>query len=79
MPNPNPNPNSNPNPNPNPNSNPNPNPDPDQVDSHAPSRSLYLTSNADGRVNRQLYVASLDAPAAWQPLSSGGAPVLAQP
>ena len=49
------------------------------VDSHAPSRSLYLTSNADGLVNRQLYVASLDAPAAWQPLSSGGAPVLAQP
>ena len=47
------------------------------VDSHAPSRSLYLTSNADGLVNRQLYVASLDAPAAWQPLSSGGAPVLA--
>ena len=49
-----------PDPDPNPNSNPKPNPDPDQVDSHAPSRSLYLTSNADGRVNRQLYVASLD-------------------
>ena len=28
------------------------------VDSHAPSRSLFLTSNADGLVNRQLYVAS---------------------
>jgi len=47
------------------------------VDSHAPSRQLYLTSNADGLVNRQLYAASLDAPAAWTPLSSGAAPVLA--
>ena len=51
------------------------------VDSHAPSRQLYLTSNADGLVNRQLYAASLDAPAEWRPLSSGAeggrTPVLA--
>ena len=52
------------------------------VDSHAPSRSLFLTSNADGLVNRQLYVASLDAPADWTPVTAGSegaacAPVLA--
>ncbi|KAL1508575.1 hypothetical protein AB1Y20_004674 [Prymnesium parvum] len=47
------------------------------VDSHAPSRSLFLTSNADGKVNRQLLVASLDSPADWQPVAAEGAPVLA--
>eukprot|EP00908_Phaeocystis_cordata_P019019 Transcript_30514.p1 GENE.Transcript_30514~~Transcript_30514.p1 ORF type:complete len:475 (+),score=229.44 Transcript_30514:1971-3395(+) len=52
------------------------------VDSHAPSRSVFLTSNADGLVNRQLYVASLDAPADWTPVTAGSegaacAPVLA--
>jgi len=54
------------------------------ADSHAPSRSLFLTSNADGNVNRRLLVASLDAPAEWRPVVSraaggGGddAPVLA--
>ena len=50
------------------------------ADSHAPSRSLFLTSNAGGSVNRELLVASLDAPAEWAPVrvaGGGGAPVLA--
>ena len=47
------------------------------VDSHAPSRSLFLTSNVDGNVNRFLAVASLDAPAQWTPVQqAAGAPVL---
>ena len=32
------------------------------ADSHAPSRSLILTSNADGKVNRELLVAPIDQP-----------------
>ena len=46
------------------------------ADSHAPSRTLFLTSNADGNVNRMLHVAPLDSPADWTPLmtNSGAAP-----
>ena len=32
------------------------------MESHAPSRSLFLTSNIDGKRNRQLFRASLDTP-----------------
>ena len=50
------------------------------VDSHAPSRSLYITSNVDGKVNRELLVASIEAPSQWQPVrqseASGRLPVL---
>ena len=47
------------------------------VDSHAPSRSLYLTSNADGCYNRELRVASLERPSEWLPLLwESEAPVL---
>ena len=47
------------------------------VDSHAPSRSLFLTSTADGAYNRQLSVASLDEPSRWRPvLGADGAPLL---
>ena len=42
------------------------------ADSHAPSGSLIITSNADGKVNRELLVASLDDPGDWRPLSVGG-------
>ena len=46
-----------------------------EVDSHSPSRSLLLLSNGDGAVNRELRVASLDAPSEWRPLLmlNGGA------
>jgi oligopeptidase B len=48
------------------------------ADSHAPSGSLLLTSNVDGK-NREVYVASLEAPSQWAPLlvGSSGAQVLA--
>ena len=44
------------------------------VDSHAPSRSLFLTYNGDGKVNRELAVASLDEPSIWRPVQSCSAP-----
>ena len=49
------------------------------VDSHAPSGSLLLTSNVGGNNNRQVYVSSLEAPSAWEPLrvAASGAQVLA--
>jgi len=40
------------------------------IDSHAPSRSLFLTTNADGHKNRQLRIASLDAPSEWRAVTS---------
>ena len=46
------------------------------VDSHAPSKSLFLTSNAGGKVNRELLVASLDAPDRWSSVASQSTPVL---
>lgn len=46
--------------------------------SHAPSRSLFLTSNVDSKRNRDLYRASLDRPSEWSPVCTpSGAPVLA--
>ena len=39
-----------------------------EVDSHAPSRSLLITSNVGDAVNRQLLIASLDSPSSWTPL-----------
>ena len=49
------------------------------ADSHAPTRTLYLTYNGDGKVNRELAVASLDAPSEWAPVvaAGGGGAVLA--
>ena len=47
------------------------------LESHAPSRSLFLTSNVDGKRNRELYRASLDAPSTWQPVTAPSGPVLA--
>lgn len=44
--------------------------------SHAPSGRLFVATNANGSVNRDLRVASLAAPSAWRPLVSadgGGA------
>lgn len=38
------------------------------ADSHAPSRSLFITTNAGGCVNRELLTASIDAPSEWSPL-----------
>ena len=35
------------------------------VDSHAPSRALFLTSNVHGQRNRELYTAPLHAPSQW--------------
>ena len=46
------------------------------AESHAPSRSLFLTSNVDGKRNRELFRASLDAPSAWQPVLAPSGPVL---
>ena len=47
------------------------------IDSHAPSSSLLITSNVDGLRNRQLYVASLAAPSEWALLvDAAGEPVL---
>ena len=52
-----------------------------EVDSHSPSRSLLLLTNAAGAVNSELRFASLDAPSVWRPLSvasaAGAPPVLA--
>jgi len=42
------------------------------AESHAPSRSLFLTSNVDGKRNRELLRASLDAPSQWEPIASPG-------
>lgn len=39
------------------------------VESHAPSRTLFLTSNVHGKRNRALYRASLEAPSDWQPVT----------
>uniref|UniRef100_A0A7S0Q3P3 Prolyl endopeptidase n=1 Tax=Coccolithus braarudii TaxID=221442 RepID=A0A7S0Q3P3_9EUKA len=47
------------------------------LDSHAPSRTLFLTSNVDGKRNRELFTASLDTPSQWSPLLSSGSQVLA--
>jgi len=47
------------------------------LESHAPSRSLFLTSNVDGKRNRELFRASLDAPSVWQPVIASSGPVLA--
>mmetsp|Transcript_5135 Transcript_5135/g.13518 ORF Transcript_5135/g.13518 Transcript_5135/m.13518 type:complete len:781 (-) Transcript_5135:912-3254(-) len=47
------------------------------VESHAPSRSLFLTSNIDGKRNRELFRASLDAPSVWHPVTAPSGPVLA--
>jgi len=47
------------------------------VASHAPSRSLFLTSNVDDKKNRELFVATLDAPSVWNPVVSSGTQVLA--
>ena len=41
-----------------------------EVDSHAPSCALLIMSNAGAAVNRQLLIASLDAPSDWKPLLS---------
>ena len=48
------------------------------VDSHAPSNALLLTSNINNKVNRELLVASIDSPSAWTPLitSDTSKPVL---
>ena len=47
------------------------------IDSHAPSGSLLLTSNVDGLRNRQIYVAPLSTPFEWARLvDTAGAPVL---
>ncbi|KAJ8609695.1 hypothetical protein CTAYLR_009386 [Chrysophaeum taylorii] len=35
------------------------------IASHAPSRRIFVTSNEDGKVNRAVYVASMDAPSEW--------------
>ena len=54
------------------------------VESHAPTRSLYFTWNGEGKVNRELAFASLDTPFEWHPVmavadgsGSGGMQVLA--
>jgi len=47
------------------------------VDSHAPSESIFLTSNVDGKTNRELFVASLDSPSNWRPVATASASVLA--
>lgn len=46
------------------------------VESHAPSRSLFLTSNVDEKKNRELFVATLDAPSVWSAVVSSGKQVL---
>ena len=47
------------------------------VESHAPSKSLFLTYNVDGKRNRELYRASLEQPSNWQPVKSPAGQVLA--
>jgi len=47
------------------------------MESHAPSRSLFLTSNVDGKRNRELFRASLDDPSTWRPMTAPSGPVLA--
>ena len=47
------------------------------MESHAPSKSLFLTSNIDGKRNRELFRASLDRPSKWTPVvAPNGKPVL---
>mmetsp|Transcript_115184 Transcript_115184/g.215702 ORF Transcript_115184/g.215702 Transcript_115184/m.215702 type:complete len:794 (-) Transcript_115184:6-2387(-) len=47
------------------------------ADSHAPSQSLFLVSNVNGKTNQELLCASLDSPSIWSPVYAAGTPVLA--